>query len=570
MSKISKLKNLFLKYNIEGYLIPKNDSYFNEFINPREDRLKFISNFTGSAGIAVILKNQNFLFVDGRYIAQAKKESSKNFKIIDITKSSLTDFLNHSKLRIGFDASLTKYSWHQQLKNKKNFIEVPENLIDKIWKKSNTKIQNKAFVLENVYSGEHYQNKLKQIKKILNINNNKSFFISASENICWLLNIRGKDSAYTPVLNSQALLTQKKLYVFCEIQKIPNTIKQAYKKNVTFKEESFLFKILAKNKKKLITIDPSASVKTVNYLNEKKLNVRFKPDPISQLKTKKNRIEIQNTKVAHIYDGVAVAKFIIWLKKQKKINKLSEISAQNKLEKFRKDNSSYLFPSFPTISGFGKNAAIIHYHASKQSNLKFRSNGIYLIDSGGQYKEGTTDITRTIAFGKQSPAVKNIYTKVLKGHLAVKNFNLTKKTTGRQIDMAARKYLNINNLDYAHGTGHGVGYFLNVHESPPSISKYSTDNFVSGQIVSNEPGFYSPGLFGIRIENLIYVEEIKNRLCFQDLTLVPYEKNLINVKLLNKKEVKSINRYHALVFELLKSFMKEEELSIFAEQCSPL
>ena len=570
MSKISKLKNLFSKYNIEGYLIPKNDSYFNEFINPREDRLKFISNFTGSAGIAVILKNQNLLFVDGRYIAQAKKESSKNFKIIDITKSSLTDFLNHSKLRIGFDASLTKYSWHQQLKNRKNFIEVPENLIDKIWKKSNTKIQNKAFVLENVYSGEHYQNKLKQVKKILNINNNKSFFISASENICWLLNIRGKDSAYTPVLNSQALLTQKRLYVFCEMQKISNTIKQAYKKNVVFKEESFLFKILAKNKKKLITIDPSASVKTVNYLNEKKLNVRFKPDPISQLKTKKNRIEIQNTKVAHIYDGVAVAKFIIWLKKQKKINKLSEISAQNKLEKFRKDNSSYLFPSFPTISGFGKNAAIIHYRASKQSNLKFRSNGIYLIDSGGQYKEGTTDITRTIAFGKQSPAVKNIYTKVLKGHLAVKNFNLTKKTTGRQIDMAARKYLNITNLDYAHGTGHGVGYFLNVHESPPSISKYSTDNFVSGQIISNEPGFYSPGLFGMRIENLIYVEEIKNRLCFQDLTLVPYEKNLINVKLLNRKEVKSINRYHAIVFELLKSFMKEEELSVFAEQCSPL
>ena len=570
MSKISKLKNLFSKYNIEGYLIPKNDSYFNEFINPREDRLKFISNFTGSAGIAVILKNQNLLFVDGRYIAQAKKESSKNFKIIDITKSSLTDFLNHSKLRIGFDASLTKYSWHQQLKNKKNFIEVPENLIDKIWKKSNTKIQNKAFVLENVYSGEHYQNKLKQVKKILNINNNKSFFISASENICWLLNIRGKDSAYTPVLNSQALLTQKRLYVFCEMQKISNTIKQAYKKNVVFKEESFLFKILAKNKKKLITIDSSASVKTVNYLNEKKLNVRFKPDPISQLKTKKNRIEIQNTKVAHIYDGVAVAKFIIWLKKQKKINKLSEISAQNKLEKFRKDNSSYLFPSFPTISGFGKNAAIIHYRASKQSNLKFRSNGIYLIDSGGQYKEGTTDITRTIAFGKQSPAVKNIYTKVLKGHLAVKNFNLTKKTTGRQIDMAARKYLNITNLDYAHGTGHGVGYFLNVHESPPSISKYSRDNFVSGQIISNEPGFYSPGLFGMRIENLIYVEEIKNRLCFQDLTLVPYEKNLINVKLLNKKEVKSINRYHVIVFELLKSFMKEEELSIFAEQCSPL
>ena len=570
MNKISKLKNLFSKYNIEGYLIPKNDSYFNEFINPGEDRLQFISDFTGSAGTAIILKKQNLLFVDGRYITQAKKESAKNFKIIDIAKSSLLDFLNHSKLRIGFDPSLTKYSWHQQLKNKKNFIEVPENLIDKIWKKSNTKIQNKAFILEDIYSGENYQSKLKQVKKILNISNNESFFISASENICWLLNIRGKDSAYTPVLNSQALLTQKKLYVFCEIKKISDTIRQEYKKNVEFKEESLLFKILAKNKNKLITIDRSASVKIINYLNEEKLNIKFKPDPISQLKTQKNKIEIQNTKIAHIYDGVAVAKFIIWLKKQKKIKELSEISAQNKLEKFRKDNPSYLFPSFPTISGFGKNAAIIHYRASKQSNLKFRSTGIYLIDSGGQYKEGTTDITRTISFGKQSLAVKNIYTKVLKGHLAVKNFNLTKKTTGRQIDMAARKYLNINNLDYAHGTGHGVGYFLNVHESPPSISKYSRDNFISGQIISNEPGFYSPGLFGIRIENLIHVEENKKRLYFQDLTLAPYEKNLINIKLLNRKEIKSINHYHKIVFELLKSFMKQEELSIFAEQCSPL
>ncbi|NQW07578.1 MAG: aminopeptidase P family N-terminal domain-containing protein, partial [Candidatus Pelagibacter sp.] len=279
MNKILKLKNLFSKYNIEGYLIPKNDSYFNEFINPGEDRLQFISDFTGSAGTAIILKKQNLLFVDGRYITQAKKESAKNFKIMDIAKSSLLDFLDHSKLRIGFDPSLTKYSWHQQLKNKKNFIEVHENLIDKIWKKSNTKIQNKAFILEDTYSGENYQSKLQQVKKILNISNNKNFFISASENICWLLNIRGKDSAYTPVLNSQALLTQKKLYVFCEIKKISDAIRQEYKKNVEFKEESLLFKTLAKNKKKLLTIDRSASVKIINYLNEEKLNIKFKPDP---------------------------------------------------------------------------------------------------------------------------------------------------------------------------------------------------------------------------------------------------------------------------------------------------
>lgn len=570
MNRLSKLKKIFIKYNIDGYLVPKNDHYFNEYIDTKKDRLRFVSGFTGSAGIALILKNNNYLFVDGRYTEQAKKQSSRNFKIIDSSKQSVTQCINDLKLKIGFDSKLIKYSWYKQIKNNSNLTEIRENLIDLIWKPKKENVRKEAYILENCYSGNNYINKITKIKKILKLNKRKSFFISSSENICWLLNIRGKDSAFSPILNSQGLLTDKKLFVFSEKNKIPNSIKKNFKKYVKFVDEKQLNNHLIKIKKNLIELDPNNSVNIINYLKENKINFKFRFDIIYKLKSKKNKIEIQNTKLAHIYDGSAVTKFIIWLKQQKKLTKLNEISAQKKLEIFRKINNQYLFPSFPTISAFAKNAAIIHYHATIKSNLSFRSNGIYLIDSGGQYKQGTTDVTRTICFGKQNLSIQNIYTRILKGHLAVKNFKINKKTTGKKLDIVARKYLVKHGLNYPHSTGHGVGYFLNVHENPPSISKYSKNKFSLGQIISNEPGYYKPGHFGMRIENLIYVNKNKRGLHFSDLTLVPYEKNLINKKLLIKQEITSINNYHKIVFELLKSFMNKKELLILKDLCSPI
>jgi Xaa-Pro aminopeptidase len=570
MNRLSKLKTIFIKYNIDGYLVPKNDHYFNEYIDTKKDRLRFVSGFTGSAGIALILKNNNYLFVDGRYIEQAKKQSSSNFKIIDISKQSVAQCINDLKLKIGFDSKLIKYSWYKQIKSSSNLTEIRENLIDLIWKQKKENVRKEAYILENCYSGNSYINKITIIKKILKLNKRKSFFISSSENICWLLNIRGKDSAFSPILNSQGLLTDKKLFIFSEKNKIPNSIKKNYKKYVKFVDEQQLYNHLIKIKKNLIELDPNNSVNIINYLKENKINFKFRFDIIYKLKSKKNKIEIQNTKLAHIYDGSAVTKFIIWLKQQKKLTKLNEIIAQKKLEIFRKINNQYLFPSFPTISAFAKNAAIIHYHATIKSNLSFRSNGIYLIDSGGQYKQGTTDVTRTICFGKQNLSIKNIYTRILKGHLAVKNFKINKKTTGKKLDIIARKYLVKHGLNYAHSTGHGVGYFLNVHENPPSISKYSKNKFSLGQIISNEPGYYKTGHFGMRIENLIYVNKNKKGLHFSDLTLVPYEKNLINKKLLIKQEITSINNYHKMVFELLKSFMNKKELLILKDLCSPI
>ena len=570
MNRLSKLKTIFIKYNIDGYLVPKNDHYFNEYIDTKKDRLRFVSGFTGSAGIALILKNNNYLFVDGRYIEQAKKQSSRNFKIIDSSKQSVAQCINDLKLKIGFDSKLIKYSWYKQIKSNSNLTEIRENLIDLIWKPKKENVRKETYILENCYSGNSYINKITKIKKILKLNKRKSFFISSSENICWLLNIRGKDSAFSPILNSQGLLTDKKLFIFSEKNKIPNSIKKSYKKYVKFVDEKQLYNHLIKIKKNLIELDPNNSVNIINYLRENKINFQFRFDIIYKLKSKKNKIEIQNTKLAHIYDGSAVTKFIIWLKQQKKLTKLNEISAQKKLEIFRKINNQYLFPSFPTISAFAKNAAIIHYHATIKSNLSFRMNGIYLIDSGGQYKQGTTDVTRTICFGKQNLSIQNIYTRILKGHLAVKNFKINKKTTGKKLDIVARKYLVKHGLNYPHSTGHGVGYFLNVHENPPSISKYSKNKFSLGQIISNEPGYYKPGHFGMRIENLIYVNKNKRGLHFSDLTLVPYEKNLINKKLLIKQEITSINNYHKIVFELLKPFMNKKELLILKDLCSPI
>jgi Xaa-Pro aminopeptidase len=261
---------------------------------------------------------------------------------------------------------------------------------------------------------------------------------------------------------------------------------------------------------------------------------------------------------SHIIDGVALTKFIYWIKKVNK-KKITEVDAQNKLEKFRKKSKNYLYPSFDTIAGSGENGAIVHYRAKKESCRTIRKNDIFLCDSGGQYKYGTTDVTRTICFTKPKPRVKNIYTKVLKGHIAVANTDLRLDDTGKKIDKRARKYLNMCNLDYAHGTGHGVGFFLNVHEGPQSISKLNKVKIQEGMILSNEPGYYKKGSYGIRIENLVFVKKTKKKIYFENLTLAPIEKDLINYNLLTKLEKNYLFRYHLNVYSKLSKYLTRNE-----------
>ncbi len=293
-------------------------------------------------------------------------------------------------------------------------------------------------------------------------------------------------------------------------------------------------------------------------------------DPIYDLKSIKSNREINNTIKSHIYDGAALSKFLFWLKRNYKKNKINEIIAQEKLLNFRKKNKNFKFSSFPTISGSGPNGAIIHYKASKKSNRRLREGDIYLVDSGGQYNYGTTDVTRTISLNNNSDRVKEIFTRVLKGHIAVASFKLNKMTTGDKIDKVARKYLKKVNLDYAHGTGHGVGYFLNVHEGPQAISKKNKINFKAGMIVSNEPGYYEPGKFGIRIENLLNVRKKNGKMIFNNLTVAPIDKSLINKKMLSKREINWLNSYHRKVFFELKKFMNKTEMFDLKEACSKI
>ena len=574
LDNLNKLKKVLIKKNIDAYLVPKNDCFFNEFIKTGNDRLRYVSNFTGSAGTALILHKKNYLFVDGRYTLQAKQESGHLFNIVDISKINILSFLkkNYTNIKIGFDPNLFRFQAIKNiLKEKINLVSIEKNLIEQIWKDKKKEVSKNAFILENQYCGISHIKKIKNLRDLLDINKKNSFFISSNENVCWLLNIRGEDSIYSPLLNAFALIQQNKITVFCNLKKVGNKLIKSFKKDVQFSDIKSLKEKLIKTKIFSVKIDPATtSYGLIKFLQSSKIKCKFIQDPIFHLKSKKNKIEIQNLKIAHMFDGVALVKLFFWINQFKNKKKINEISCQKQLENFRKENSFYLGPSFPPISGFNKNGAIIHYNATNKTNQLLTGNGIYLLDTGGQYLCGTTDVTRTISLGKPSLYKKNIYTRILKGHLALRNFQLKNNTTGAQLDRAARKYLKQIGLDYPHSTGHGVGYCLNVHESPPSISKKSKDKFAVGQVVSNEPGYYLERQFGMRIENLIYVNKIKKKLLFEDLTLVPYDKNLINKDLLSRLEIKYLNNYHKEVFEKLNSFLNLKELNFLKKICSPL
>ena len=387
----------------------------------------------------------------------------------------------------------------------------------------------------------------------------KYLFISAPENVAWLLNIRGYDNPTSPIPNCRLLLDDRKnIFLIAEKKKVKKLIKEKKILKQQIIEPKNFEHLIKKIKKGKIIIDKNSCSIYYENLIKKNLEIKSNEDPIYFLKSIKTSSEINSMIDAHISDGVALTKFLYWIKNVNK-KKISEFDAQNKLEFFRKKNKKYLYPSFNTIAGSGKNGAIVHYRANKKSAKKIDKKDIFLCDSGGQYKYGTTDVTRTICFSKPKQNIKNIFTKVLKGHIAVISADLKKNFNGKLIDVLARKSLIKSGLDYKHGTGHGVGFFLNVHEGPHAISKFNTIKIREGMIVSNEPGYYKKGEFGIRIENLIYVKKNNNKLTFENLTLAPIEKELINYKILDDKEKNYLFRYHLTVYSKLSRFLNKAE-----------
>ncbi len=547
---ISNIKKFIRRNNLDGYIIPKNDMYFTEY--SKVNNLQKVTNFSGSAGFALILKNKNYLFVDGRYIHQAKKQSGENFKICIIPYIWPKDLPLKKIIKIGFDPKIfTENLLFKYFANKFDLIPISFNFKNK----KETNIE-KFFHLDKSIVGETSISKIKKLKTILNKNRINYLYISASENVCWLLNIRGADLPNSPLANCKLILSNKgKMYLLVNNLKIDNLKKNL--KNVKFYSETDLLLVVNKLKIGNICIDKnSCSVFDQNIITSK-LKIISNVDPIYDLKSIKNDIEIKNTLKAHILDGVALTKFLYWFKFRK--NKITEKKVEQKLEIFRKKSKNYLYPSFDTIAGSGPNGSIIHYKSTNKTNRKINKNDVLLVDSGGQYKWGTTDVTRTTCSGKITNKIKNNFTRVLKGHIAVVTCNLKKNYNGNLIDNLARNPLKKIGLDYSHGTGHGVGFFLNVHEGPISISKFNNISLKKGMILSNEPGYYLKNKYGIRIENLIYIESFKNKLIFKNLTFAPIDLDMVNFKMLTDKEKKYLFYYHLDVYSKISNYLNKNE-----------
>ncbi len=521
---------------MDGFLIPSNDEFQSEYVPEHLNRLKFITGFSGSNGLALITPTQNFFFTDGRYFLQAEQELGGLFEI-----HSLTELFNKlPNCKIGYDPKLHTAS---NIERYKNFNLVPSpNLVDLIWHDKNEQAPSQIFAYPLKYAGESSISKIEKLKAYLQKDNIDALIITDPSNICWLLNIRAHDIAYNPILLSYLIFHQDgKLELFSNAAEVVNVNCCSLDK---FAER---LKLLQDKK---VQLDPdSASIFMSNYFNSPIL----KQDPCFLAKACKNNLEVKQAKRIHIIDGLAVTKLLYWLDKNY-LNQ-SEISVADKLLEFRSLDPAFIYPSFPTIAGFASNGAIIHYQAKEKTNKTLTGNGLLLIDSGGQYFGGTTDITRVIPIGRATYEQKLNFTLVLKGHIAFANCKFIAGTTGGEMDILARYYIWQHGKNYAHASGHGVGNCLNVHEG-----RLGNVALSPGMIIANEPGYYKNGEYGIRIENLLLVKKQRNGyLGMETLSLAPIDKRLILSKLLSVDEKKWLNQYHKKVYNKLSLLLNGQE-----------
>ncbi|MBP9791981.1 MAG: aminopeptidase P family protein [Rickettsiales bacterium] len=549
-NKILELQKLMLLEKIDALLIPSHDEFYSEIVPPHKARLEYLTGFSGSNGIAVITTSKkHFLFTDGRYLVQAKQELSENFEIIDLTSTSLLkwleSFLNSNIL--GLHNKLHSIEYVELILKKytqKNIKILDKNLVDIIWQSKPQPRTTSIFEYKIKYSGTPTKTKLENFKQQMKEQNIDTFILNTPESICWLLNIRGQDSLFSPIVFAYLIITQNSTTLFLDATLDKNT-KQYFNKNqiefFPFSQlENFLDKI--KNHKNIVT-----TKKAPFWLKEKIATITTTPDLSELPRACKNKTEISNAVLAHNKDSIALTHCLIWIKEAVKTKKLSEISISDKLLEFRSKQQNFMYPSFNSIVGFKENGAIIHYKAQPKTNKKIFGAGLLLIDSGGQYLEGTTDTTRTIVIGTPTKEQIRNFTLVLKGHIQLLTAIFPEGTTGNQLDTLARNPLWKEGKDYAHGTGHGVGSFLSVHEGPQAISRNNHIKLQEGMILSIEPGFYKTKKYGIRIENLAYIKKstrLKGYLEFEVLTKVPIETQLVDFSLLTTEEKNWLNNYN--------------------------
>ena len=563
--RLSMVQAELKKNSLSGYLVPRSDVHQGEYVAACDERLSWLTGFTGSAGICIIGNDRAGIFVDGRYSIQAKKQTKSPFEVIQWNKKSFLQWIekNIVKGEIGFDPWL--HSHKEIVALSEAFADtdigfVPsDNLIDKVWLTRPVKVSNDTMSYPVELAGLTAKDKCKQIAENIKFKEADAAVITLPDSIAWLLNLRGNDVIHNPIFHAFLIINGKgKIKLFCENENISNSISGLENFVKVSSVANFKTALTKLNGSVLVdkTTVPFAAVK---ILQSNGCKLIMGEDPIILPKACKNHVELKHARICHKRDAVYMCEFLSWVDRQSE-NKFDEIDAVIELENIRRKDENLKEISFDTIAASGPNAALPHYRVNYSSNRTIKKGEVLLVDSGGQYLDGTTDITRTIAIGIQSKEVKNAFTRVLKGLIAISKLKFPSGTSGRDIDAFARAPLWQLGQDYAHGTGHGVGHYLSVHEGPQRISKFSDVEFKEGMIVSNEPGFYKEGKFGIRIENLILVKnsELKadnSFLEFETLTFVPIDRRLISISLLDNYELEWINNYHSQCWKRAKELV---------------
>ena len=558
---LAKLKTFLKEQKIDFFLLQNSDEFFSEYLPESEKRIQYLTGFSGSNATIIFGEKNSYFFTDGRYSLQARNQLDlQEFEIFNIAEKSVLLWIEHNLekgQKLALDTKLASVNFIKACeKLGVNLVLLDSNPVDQIWKNRPAKPNSAVFVLDNKAVGVDSKTKRELILSALEAD---AQIITKPENICWLLNIRAADVEFTPLLLTYAILYKSgEVELFIDPKRVSDFENKELQDVKFFAPDQFSSRLknLAKAQIDLAT----TNYWTYSLLQKNNCDLVNKIDPIEIAKSCKNSAEIFGAIKSHEIDGLAVTRFLFWLKN---CGEIDEIKAAEKLLEFRRDNKNFLYESFAAISGFADNGAVIHYHATAATNKKISGNSLYLIDSGGQYLSeefcGTTDITRTIAIGKPSLEMIENYTRVLKGHIALARAKFPRGTTGAQLDALARNHLWQAGLDFDHGTGHGVGSFLSVHEGPCSVSKRAHQAFLEGMIISNEPGFYKNGEYGIRIENLMLVEKIDDKfLQFKTLTLAPLDTDLIDFRMLTRPEKKWLFEYHKKIVTTFKDQLEPE------------
>lgn len=574
--RIEEARKVMGKYKVDAYIITSSDYHQSEYIDDYFKGREYLSGFTGSAGVLVIFKDEACLWTDGRYHIQAEKQLKgseiKLFKQGNLGVPTYKEYVV-SKLaensKIGIDAKILLSSDINEILSKKKYKIVDFDLLDKVWNERKALPNGKIFILEDKYTGKSYKEKVKEIRKVLKEKGANYNIISSLDDIAWIYNFRGCDIIHNPVALSFTIISEKKSTLYINGKKLNKKAQKYFKDNkIEIKEYFEFFKDIKKLKGSILVDFNKISYAIYEAISKNTLINSMNPS--TYLKAHKNKTEIANTKEIHIQDGVAIVKFMYWLKNNYKKENITEFSAEQKINSLRKEIEGYLELSFHTISAFGKNAAMMHYSAPEKKSAKIED-GVYLLDSGGTYLKGTTDITRTFFLGKVGKQEKIDNTLVLKGMLALSRAKFLFGATGTNLDILARQFLWNVGIDYKCGTGHGVGHILNVHEGPHGIRfQYNPQRLEVGMIVTNEPGAYIEGSHGIRIENELLVKEFCETehgqfLNFETITYAPIDLDGIVKTLLTKEEKEQLNEYHSEVYKKLSPYLNKKEKEFLKE-----